>query len=106
MVAADKTVVDFKAAFHGFMHVAVDDARLGPLHISLYAAILYFYSTREEQGPLSVFGKQLMQYAKISSSNTYHRVIQELHRYGYIHYIPSYNPVLGSLVYLLKQGCK
>ncbi|QEC69269.1 hypothetical protein FRZ67_18860 [Panacibacter ginsenosidivorans] len=102
MVAADNIVVDFKEAFYGFMHAAVDDARLGPLHISLYAAILHFYSAQEEQGPLSVFGKHLMQYAKISSNNTYHRVIQELHRYGYIHYLPSYNPVLGSLVYLLK----
>ena len=102
MVATDNIVVDFKEALHAFMHAAVGDARLGPLHISLYAAILHFYGAQAGQGPLSVFGKQLMQYAKISSSNTYHRLIQELHRYGYIHYIPSYNPVLGSLVYLLK----
>lgn len=104
MVATDIIVVDFKAAFHGFMQAAVGDARLGPLHISLYAAILHFYSAQEEQGPLSVFGKQLMQYAKISSNNTYHRLIQELHRYGYICYIPSYNPLLGSLIYLVKPG--
>ena len=102
MVATDIIAVDFKEAFCGFLNAAADDARLGPLHISLFAAILHFYIAQSEQGPLSVFGKQLMHYAKISSNNTYHRLIQELHRYGYICYIPSYNPLLGSLIYLIK----
>lgn len=104
MDAIDNLEVNFKEAFSGFLNAAAEDARLGPLHISLYAAILHFYNAQSEQGPLSVFGKQLMHYAKISSNNTYHRLIQELHRYGYICYHPSYNPLLGSLIYLVKPG--
>lgn len=102
MVSAEKIVTDFKSAVVDFVEAVSDDPRVGPLHISLYAAILFFYNKQDEMSPVSVFGKQLMVYAKISSSNTYHRIIRELHAYGYIHYIPSFNPFLGSLVYPLN----
>lgn len=106
MATTENIAAGFKEAFTGFMHAAADDARLGPLHISLYAAILHFCNIQQDAAPVSVFGKQLMQYAKISSNNTYHRVIRELQRYGYISYIPSYNPFLGSLIYLVKLNGK
>lgn len=106
MVSADKIVTDFNSAFKDFLNAVTGDPRLGPLHISLYAAILHFYNVQEERVPVSVFGKDLMLYAKISSNNTYHRIIRELHQYGYIHYVPSYNPVLGSLIYPLKSESK
>ena len=32
-----------------------------------------------------------------------HRCMRDLKEAEYIHYIQSYNPVLGSLVYLLKN---
>ncbi len=31
---------------------------------------------------------------------TYHKCMKELVEYGYINYIPSYNPFLKSLVYI------
>lgn len=102
MVAPERIIEDFKHAFDDFLKAVVEDARLGPLHISLYAAILHFYNMQEERMPVSVFGKQLMSHAKISSNNTYHRIVRELHQYGYIYYIPSFNPFLGSLIYLLQ----
>lgn len=106
MVAADRIICDFRNVFNDFLCAVVEDPRLGPLHISLYAAILHFYNEQQERTPVSVFGKQLMQYAKISSNNTYHRIIRELHNYGYIYYIPSFNPFLGSLIYPLKSESK
>lgn len=102
MVAADKIVTDFRNAFNDFLCAVVDDPRLGPLHVSLYAAILHFYNAQEECAPVSVFSKQLMQHAKISSHDTYARYMRELHAYGYIYYVPSFNPYLGSLIYPLK----
>lgn len=44
-----------------------------------------------------------MKLAKIHSKATYHRVIQELARYGYILYNPSYHPVRGSEVSLIED---
>ncbi len=41
--------------------------------------------------------------AKIERT-TYHKCMKELEAYGYIEYVRSYSPVLGSLVYLKELG--
>lgn len=102
MNTSNETIADFSSAIRDFLNVVVEDPRIGPLHISLYFAILHYYSQGNGEIPVTVFGKDLMKHSKISSHCTYHRYIQELHKYGYIHYIPSYNPFLGSLIYPLK----
>src|SRR6266542_5047156 len=106
MVPANNIVSDFNSAFNDFLEAAVEDPRLGPLHVSLYVAILHFYNAGNGLVPISVFGRQLMKREKISSHDTYHRYIRELHQYGYVHYIPSCNPWLGSLIYPLKLDRK
>ena len=102
MVAEDNIERNFNNAFKNFLEMVTNDPRLGPLHISLYVSILYFYNEGERKAPVSIFSKLLMKYAKISSHDTYHRYIRQLHQYGYIYYIPSFNPILGSLIYPLK----
>ncbi|WP_207515925.1 hypothetical protein [Longitalea luteola] len=94
-------VRDFNSVLVDFLTVAAEDPRISPIHISLYAAILHQYKLQEYKLPVSVYSKDLMRLAKISAK-TYHKSMQELHRYGFIHYLPSYNPVLGSLVYPIK----
>lgn len=42
----------------------------------------------------------MMQISKIGGYATYHKCIQDLQKYGYIQYYPSYHPAFGSLVYL------
>jgi hypothetical protein len=84
----------------GFMEGIREDPRICPSHISLFIAILQYWQEHECPHPICVFGKELMQLAKISASGTYHRNIRDLHEYGYIKYIPSYNHFLGSLIYL------
>lgn len=37
---------------------------------------------------------------KIRGIATYHKIIRELHAFGYIDYLPSYHPVNGSLIRL------
>jgi len=41
-----------------------------------------------------------MQLSKIGSANTYTRCLKQLDEWGYIQYLPSYNPTKGSLVNL------
>ena len=77
------------------------DARITTAHISLYVVLWKKWKDSGIEQPLSVFRKDLMELCKISSYKTYHRTIRQLHEYGYIKYVPSYNHFLGSLVYFI-----
>jgi len=96
---SETTLKDILREFHNRV---VDDPRMGPTHISLYIAILHFTNEQNFQSPISVFSKELMKHAKISGIATYTKCILELKQFGFINYIPSFNPLLGSLIYLLK----
>ena len=78
------------------------DNRLNPTHVSLYMAIFQYWNAERFQNPVSVSRQELMRISKISAKATYHKCIKDLHNFGYIKYIPSYNPFKGSLVYLFK----
>ena len=82
-----------------FQRVATDD-RLNPTHVSLYMAIFQFWNAEHFQNPVSISRQELMRISKISAKATYHKCIKDLHNFGYIKYIPSFNPFKGSLVYL------
>lgn len=90
----------FNDFIYRFMDAAGDDPRIGPAHISLYLAVLHFYRKQEWQNPVCVFARDLMRQAKIGSSRTYHACLKDLREGGYLGYVPSCNPFLGSLVYL------
>ncbi len=94
--------MDLSMALYDFMDMARDDPRIGPTHISLFMAILYSYQQQQCAMPVSVFSKDLMKKAKIAGIGTYYKCMRELKEGGYIKFTPSYNPFLGSLVYLLK----
>jgi len=83
-----------------FMTTIRDDPRIGVTHIGLYVALLTLWQLRKKEHPLSVFSYDVMPYCKLFGPATYHRNIRQLHQYGYIKYVPSYNHFLGSLVYL------
>jgi hypothetical protein len=83
-----------------FIALVTDDPRIGPVHISLYGALLSLWEQNAFENPISVFSHEVMPRCKISGLATYHRSIRELHQYGYIKYVPSYNHFLGSLVYV------
>lgn len=90
-----------------FQRVAVDN-RLNPTHVSLYMAIFQYWNAERFQNPVSISRQELMRISKISAKATYHKCIKDLHTYGYIQYLPSYNPFKGSLVYLfdMQSGAK
>ena len=77
-----------------------DDSRIGPVHISLFMAIVQHWNKNNCNDPICVFGKELMELAKISGVATYHKSIKELHEYGYIIYEPSFNQFCGSFIYI------
>jgi len=89
--------VDLALVLYRFMDLVKEDPRIGPSHISLYLAIVNCCQI-QEQLPVYAFGRDLMKGAKISAVATYHKCMKDLKEFGYIEYVPSYNPVLGSLV--------
>ena len=84
-----------------FIEKAAGDPRLTAMHVSLYAALLHLHSGGTVQDPVRVEKETIMQVAKISSRQTYSKCVQELHDYGYIKYVASYNHFLSSLVYFV-----
>ncbi|MBN8880527.1 MAG: hypothetical protein J0I32_23490 [Sphingobacteriales bacterium] len=88
--------IDF---FVRFMQQTADDPLLGPAHISLYAAILLQFRQQGEQNPISAYRRELVRISKISN-RSYHKCMNDLVAGGYIDYLPSFNPFLGSLITL------
>lgn len=88
---------------HDFLEAIREDARITTAHISVYVALWKQWIDKDFEHPLSFFRKDLMGVCKISSFNTYHKTIRQLHEYGYINYVPSYNHFLGSLVYFISK---
>ena len=87
----------------GFFQRVADDNRLNPTHVSLYMAIFQFWNAGRFQNPVSISRQELMRISKISAKATYHKCIKDLHSFGYIQYLPSFNPFKGSLVYLFDM---
>jgi hypothetical protein len=85
-----------------FFETIKSDPRIGPIHISLYSALYLQWKENKYENPIYIFSKELKPYCKISGSATYHRSIRQLHEYGYIRYVPSFNHCLGSLVYIVE----
>jgi hypothetical protein len=75
-----------------------DDDRLNPSHVSLYLALFQFWNMNRFQNPISINRSEAMRVSKIGSNATYHRCIKQLHQWGYLEYIPSYNPMRGSKI--------
>ena len=87
------------ARIERFMQRSAGDPRLSPVHVSLYLAIVHLHSGGTTEEPVSVSKETIMNVARISSRQTYSKCLQELHDYGYIRYVASYNHFLTSLVY-------
>lgn len=85
--------------FFYFMKKAGGDPRLTPVHVSLYLSMLFLHDGGDGKEPLMVTKETIMQLAKISARSTYQKSLQELHEYGYIRYVPSYNHFLNSAIF-------
>ena len=85
-----------------FYSAIKNDNRIGTTHISLYMALFQFYNINKLNNPIVITRTEVMEIAKISGLATYHKCMRDLVEFGYIQYLPSFNPSIGSRVNLLK----
>ncbi len=77
------------------------DRRITAWHISIYMGLFYLWSLDGMKNPIQVTRRKLMELSHIQSFMTYHKCMKQLQEFGYIEYVPSYHPLLGSRVSLL-----
>jgi len=78
-----------------------EDNRIGISHISLYMALFQFYNLNQFKNPVNITRAEVMVVAKISGLATYHKCMRDLAEFGYIRYMPSFNPSASSQVHIL-----
>lgn len=83
-----------------FIRSASNDPRISPSHISLYMSIFQQWILNQCDDPIYISRAEVMKTAKISGIATYHKCIKDLNKYGYIKYMPSYNPERNTKVFL------
>lgn len=79
-----------------------EDERLSPYHLSVYNALFMLWNECGFAKKLSINRNDVMRLSKIGNQNTYTKVLKQLHEYGYIVYEPSFNPLIGSLVTIIR----
>lgn len=82
-----------------FFTATLKDSRINKGHLAVFTALIYLWSIRKFPDGLSLFGKEVMEVSKISSTATYHRIIKELNEYGYLKYEPSFFRGKASSIY-------
>lgn len=97
---ANRTPVNYIQHLAGFYELIAKDDRLTTAHVSLYMALFQFWNLNRFQNPISISRNEMMEISKIGSTNTYTKCLKELDKYGYIQYLPSFNPLKGSTVNL------
>lgn len=83
-----------------FFGAAANDPRISPTHISLYLTLYQKWIMNHCVDPVHISRSDVMKTSKISGIATYHKCIKDLHEYGYIKYMPSYNRRCNTRVYL------
>ena len=78
----------------------LSDKRVGVLHIGTYLTLVLLWHRNNEQNPVRISRKQIMGITRIKSISTYHKYIQDLEKFGYIRYVPSYDSRTGTQVWL------
>lgn len=86
-----------------YLSAITNDKRVTVWHLSVYVAILHLWNKNNCVSPVQITRRKVMQHSHVGSIVTYHKCISELQEFGYIEYLPSYHPKLGSKVYL-KTG--
>jgi hypothetical protein len=86
------------------MESAKDNARVTAYHISVYVALIHYKHSLGVQDDFTVFSREVLPFAKLSRPGTYHQIMRDLAELGYIGYVPSHSPIVGSLVRIVKPA--
>jgi hypothetical protein len=81
--------------------MACDD-NISAIDISIYNALFLIWNKVEFDTLLSINRNDIMKLAKVGNQNTYTATLKRLHELGYIEYKPSKNPLIGSIVTLIR----
>jgi len=76
------------------------DNRINTWHLAFYTALLLLWLQNNRENLFNVSRRKVMKLSRIKSTATYHKVLRELQAFGYIEYVPSYDPYKGSQVWL------
>lgn len=67
----------------------VEDARVGPVHVCVYLALVMCKRNGAFSETWGVRREDVMRLAKITGKTTYYRVMKDLAAWGYIQYKPG-----------------
>lgn len=81
-----------------------EDGRLNATHVSLYISLFTLWNQNRFENPISINRQEVMKMSKIGSKNTYHKCLRELSEFQYFEYLPSNNPLKGSLINMYNFG--
>lgn len=73
-----------------------------PNHISVYEALFFLWNKFHFSEEFYVSRHEIMERSGIGSKDTYTKVIKELHVFGLIIYIPSFDPLRGSRIKMIR----
>lgn len=79
-----------------------DDRLITSSHVAIYNSLFQFWNKSFFDTELSINRDSVMKQAKIGSVNTYLKCLKELEMQKYLKYIPSHNPLIGSIVNLFR----
>lgn len=79
------------------------DPRLSSTHVSLYFSLIRQWARSDFKGCIRVYARHGAHRAKISMVS-YIKCLKDMHEFGYIRYVPSYNSAEPSSIYLFCRG--
>jgi len=85
--------------FEYFLNQLESDDRLTPYHHSILMALWIQYKSNHFIIPFPITRKKTLLFSRVNSIATYHKCMKDLEYFGFIVYLPSYNPKLGSQIF-------
>ena len=86
--------------FAGFLFGSTPSKNRKTAHsISLYMALHQLWQCNKRKSPLLIKRQEVMEWAKISSSATYHKHLNQLVAYGFLNYVPCFDPANKSEIF-------
>jgi hypothetical protein len=73
-----------------------------PTHISMYEALFALWNHYRFPPEFSINREELMKLSCIGSKNTYTKVIKQLHDWKLVNYMPSFDPLYGSKIRMIR----
>lgn len=95
--------MNFISHFRGAMdRLAHDDRRLTSHHLALYFALFYYWNLSRFKAMIPIARDDVMNRARIGSTNTYHRCLKDLDAWGYLRYKPTFDNQCRSVVQMFR----